>query len=83
MIGDSIQITILEVDGDRVKLGIAAPREIPILRHEVFSAILDQNKIEEQLLTAPEPESFQALRNLLTGKEASGAEDGEPEEPQK
>lgn len=36
LIGEDIKITVLEVSGDRVKIGIDAPRSIPILRSEVL-----------------------------------------------
>ncbi len=38
-IGEGITITILATDGDRVKLGIVAPAEIPVHRHEVYRRI--------------------------------------------
>ncbi len=39
IIADQIRITVVEVRGDRVRLGIEAPREIPIHREEVHAAI--------------------------------------------
>jgi carbon storage regulator len=39
MIGDNVEITIVEVRGDKVRLGISAPREIPVHRREVYDAI--------------------------------------------
>ena len=44
-IGDKIVVTILAVEGDRVKLGIDAPRELITLRQEIFQAVQDQVKI--------------------------------------
>ena len=38
-IGDGITITILATDGNRVKLGIVAPAEVPVHRHEVYQKI--------------------------------------------
>ena len=39
IINDNINVVVVEIRGDRVKLGIEAPREIPVHRHEVFDAI--------------------------------------------
>lgn len=39
MIGDSIVVTIVEVRGDKVRLGIDAPNEVPVHRQEVYDAI--------------------------------------------
>ncbi|MCR5674556.1 MAG: carbon storage regulator CsrA [Lachnospiraceae bacterium] len=43
VIGNSIEITVLEVRGDQVKLGIAAPKEVPIYRKEVYAQIQKEN----------------------------------------
>jgi len=48
VINDDIVITVVEVRGDKVRLGIQAPREIPVHRKEVLDAILrDSNASEE------------------------------------
>lgn len=44
MIGDHIEVKILLVDGDQVKLGIVAPKSVMVHRSEVFEAIQQQNK---------------------------------------
>lgn len=44
IIGDNIVITIVDVRGDKVKLGIEAPREIPVHRQEVYEAIQRENR---------------------------------------
>jgi carbon storage regulator len=44
MLGDEVRITILEVDGDRVKIGIDAPQAMKVLRAELLSEIRDVNR---------------------------------------
>lgn len=44
VIADNIVITVVEVRGDKVRLGIQAPREIPIHRQEVHDAIQKENE---------------------------------------
>ena len=39
MIGDDVEITIIDVRGDKVRLGINAPREVSVHRKEVYEAI--------------------------------------------
>ncbi|CAB4933741.1 unannotated protein [freshwater metagenome] len=36
MIGDDIEISMLAVSGDKVRIGIQAPRDVPVYRHEVW-----------------------------------------------
>ena len=43
MIGDDIEITIVDIRGDKVRLGINAPAEIPVHRKEVYDAIKREN----------------------------------------
>ncbi len=44
MIGDQIEIKILAVEGEQIKIGIVAPKTIKVHRSEVFEAIQAQNK---------------------------------------
>ena len=46
MIGDEIEISVLSVMGDKVRIGIQAPRSIPVYRHEVVAI---QREREEEL----------------------------------
>ena len=44
MIGDNVMITIVDIRGDKVRLGIDAPQEIPVHRQEVYEAIKRENQ---------------------------------------
>ena len=44
VIGDNIIITVVEIRGDKVRLGIEAPSEIPVHRKEVYDAIKRENR---------------------------------------
>ena len=59
MINNNIEITILEVRGDQVKIGIAAPKDVPIYRKEVYLQIQEENKASFS------PEGLDALKDLF------------------
>jgi carbon storage regulator len=44
VIGDDVVISVVEVRGDQVKLGIEAPRNVKVFRQEVFDAIQEENR---------------------------------------
>ncbi len=44
VINNNIEITILEIKGEQVKLGISAPKEVPVYRKEVYLQIQEANK---------------------------------------
>ena len=44
MIDNDIEITVIDVRGDKVRLGIVAPQEVPVHRREVFDAIQKENE---------------------------------------
>ena len=59
VINNNIEVTILEVKGDQVKIGISAPKEVPVYRKEVYVQIQNANK------KAVSVEGIEALKNLL------------------
>lgn len=44
MVGSEIEITLLEIKGDQVKIGISAPKAVPIYRKELYLQIKNENK---------------------------------------
>ena len=43
-LGDDVTITVLDVSGSSVRLGVEAPAEIPVFRHEVWEAVRAENR---------------------------------------
>ncbi len=80
VIDDRIVITVLSIEGDKVKIGITAPRDVTILRQELHQAVLEQNMIASRLAASPEPDAFQELRELLA-EEAKQTDTPETNEP--
>ena len=54
-IGNDIEVVVVEVRGDKVRLGIQAPKEVPVHRQEVYEAIARQAKRNEQQPPISEP----------------------------
>jgi carbon storage regulator len=48
MIGDDISVSIIEIRGDQVRIGVDAPKTIKVFRQEVFDAIMAENKAAVQ-----------------------------------
>ena len=59
IINNNVEVTILEVKGDQVKIGITAPKEVPVYRKEVYLQIQEANR------DAVIADGMEALRNLL------------------
>jgi len=47
MIGDDIEITVVDIRGGKVRLGINAPPHVPVHRREVYEAMKRENKVAE------------------------------------
>ncbi|MFQ7713734.1 MAG: carbon storage regulator CsrA [Agathobacter rectalis] len=59
VINNDIEITILEIRGDQIKLGVSAPKEVPIYRKEVYTQIQQENR------KSADAQNAQALRSCL------------------
>ena len=59
VINNNIEVAVLEVKGDQVKIGITAPKEVPVYRKEVYVQIQNANK------EAVNADGMDALKNLL------------------
>jgi carbon storage regulator len=64
MIGDDIELSVLAVTGEKVRIGIQAPREIPVFRKEVYLAIQQEDAEASQSARA---EVTEALKRLTEG----------------
>lgn len=65
MIGDNIRITLLEVQGEQVRLGIDAPKEITVHRLEIYEEIARENKAA--LYTSPS--KLDGIREMVLSDE--------------
>lgn len=62
MLGNDIEITLLEIKGDQVKIGISAPKSVPIYRKEIYLQIQEENK------QAGQEVDVEALKNVFGAK---------------
>lgn len=65
MIGDDIEVTVVDIRGDKVRLGITAPREIAVHRKEVYEAIRRENREAAKV----RPEDVPGLGNVTPKQE--------------
>lgn len=59
VINNDVEITVLDIKGDQVKIGITAPKSVPVYRKEVYLQIQESNK------AASKADGIEALKNLL------------------
>lgn len=65
LVGDDIVITVLGVEGDRVKLGIQAPRSVSVLRKEVYEQVHSANT---SAAVAQAPATLHSIAAVLRGR---------------
>lgn len=82
-VGDDVEITIVEVKGDMVRIGIDAPRNVQVWRKELWDAIVEENKkaAAEAMAAAalapaiPTVKKPAKISGLLARKKPGGTED--------
>ncbi len=67
MIGDEIEVVVIDIKGDQIKLGIRAPRSVSVHRSEVYREIQEQN----QQAANSSPQSLEGLSDLIRQKKKS------------
>ena len=76
-IGDEIQVTVVEIQGKQVKLGVRAPREVPVHRQEIYE------KIQQENIRASQVDDFDLseIKQAFDGEE-SGEQSARDEKPE-
>jgi carbon storage regulator len=69
-IGDDIEITVLAIQGDQVKLGINAPKHVEIHRKEIYLAIQAENNAASHSSKSSLEQLNEQLKHLKGGKQA-------------
>lgn len=65
-LGDDIEITIVAISGDTVRIGINAPRDLKILRNEIYEEIQKQNR--EAVAWEEDGQALKLLKEFRTNK---------------
>lgn len=78
LIGDDIELTVLEIKGDSIRLGIQAPRETRIQRAEIVAAVETENRSAARATAEDQSALLAALARRSAGAAAEGAEGAEP-----
>jgi carbon storage regulator len=68
MIGDDVEITVVDIRSDKVRLGISAPVRIPVHRKEVYNAILRENSAAAEV----KPEDIPVIADCARKERALG-----------
>lgn len=68
MIGDDVEITIVDIKGDTVRLGIDAPRSVAVHRKEIYEAIQEENIAAAKKQAVPDKAALGGMAALLKQK---------------
>ena len=75
VIGDNIEVTVLDIQGDQVRFGINAPKNVKIYRKEIYHEIQQENK-NAAMRAFSNPMSLKDLINIDADKTSGGKTDG-------
>lgn len=53
MVGDEIEVTVVDIRGEKVRLGINAPKQVKVHRREVYDSIVAENRAEGRIEMPP------------------------------
>jgi carbon storage regulator len=76
MIGDQVEISIVDIKGDQIKLGINAPKNVKVYRKEVYVAIQEENLAAVKA----RPDAITGLGTLFSDKASPPPPDEKPKE---
>jgi carbon storage regulator len=60
MVGDDVVVEVMEIVGNSVRVGISAPRSVPVYREEIYTAVRDENRAAAQAAPASLPRPTEA-----------------------
>jgi len=80
MIGDEVEITIVDVRGDKVRLGITAPKHIPVHRREIYDAI--QREKAQAAQKEPQKEPMQTAVEVVPPNSEQPEQPKQSEQPE-
>jgi carbon storage regulator len=72
MVGDTIRISIVEVRGKQIRLGVDAPNELPILREEVFIQVQEENRQAASV----RPDDLNEILDIIAVPDEAGGNNG-------
>jgi len=67
-VGDDIRLTVLSVQGQNVKMGILAPREIAVHREEIYAKIVEENRLAASSVSLENAQTLLDVGGLLNAE---------------
>lgn len=68
IIGDNIEVTIVDIKGDNVRVAISAPKEVKIFRGELYEAIINENKQAASVTPLPDLDTINVSKLVKSPK---------------